>query len=132
MPIRSMTRPPHQSRLMATSVLALSVLVSMGADAAIYGFLDQGAVRYFRGDDARLMSANLDTVLAAPELNRRSEWRNPKTGSHGSAVAERGFNHDGMQCRRVRLVNHAGGIDGTTVADMCKLEESWKVLRLPE
>jgi hypothetical protein len=37
-----------------------------------------------------------------------------------------------MACRRVRVTNHARGIDDTATADMCQVDGAWKVLRLPE
>jgi surface antigen len=122
-------RPSRSLVLMLTLVAGL---VATAAGAQVYGFLEQGAVRYFRGDDARLMSENLDAVLATPGEDEPGEWRNPETGSHGSAVVERSFEHQGMSCRRVRLANHAGSIDDTSVADMCQVDDAWKVLRLPE
>jgi surface antigen len=122
-------RPPKDIRPPAAALL---LTLAAGAGASMYGFLDQGAIRYFRGDDAKLMAANLDAVLADPAHRPGRDWRNPQTGSHGSAVVLESFEHDGMQCRRVRVSNHARGVDDLTTADMCKLDGAWKVLRLPE
>jgi surface antigen len=113
-------------------LLVATGLLATGAAAAVYGFLDQGAVRYFRGKDAELMAQNLDATLADPAENATHEWRNGATGSHGRAVAIKSFEHDGLACRRVRVTNHAHGIDDTATADMCKVNDTWKVLRLPE
>jgi len=89
-------------------------------------------VRYFRGDDADLMLENLHAVLAESADNAAREWRNTATGSNGRAVVLKRFEHEGMNCRRVRVSNHARGVDDTVTADMCQVEGAWKVLRLPE
>jgi surface antigen len=115
--------------LALTGVLAL---LPAPSDASVYGFLDQGAIRYFRGDDATLMSQNLDAVLADTADAGPRQWRNPETGSHGNAEVVKTFEHDGMRCRRVRVHNHARGVDDVSTADMCEVDGSWKVLRLPE
>jgi hypothetical protein len=112
--------------------LLLAALLPAAVGASVYGFLDQGAIRYFRGDDTRMMSENLDAVLSEPADKSPREWRNPKTGSHGRAEVLHSFEHEGMQCRRVRVSNHARGVDGMSTADMCEVDGAWKVLRLPE
>ena len=139
-----MTRPAiHRPTLAAPlPTLLLSLLLAAGlplagvwapqAQAAVYGFLQQGAVRYFRGEDAELMMQNLEAALSAPTDDAPHEWRNPATGSHGRAEVLKRFEHDGMACRRVRVTNHARGIDDTATADMCQVDGAWKVLRLPE
>lgn len=111
---------------------ALALLPAAPAGASVYGFLDQGAIRYFRGDDAELMSRNLDAVLADPVDDAQQSWRNPATGSHGRAVVLETFEHEGMPCRRLRISNHAQGVDDVSTADMCNVDGTWKVLRLPE
>jgi surface antigen len=126
---RRVRRPPAP---VLALLVTLCVLIPALAAASVYGFLDQGAIRYFRGDDARLMSENLDAVLANPADKVPRDWRNPATGSHGQAEALRTFEHDGMHCRRVRVTNHARGVDGMSTADMCEVDGTWKVLRLPE
>lgn len=123
---------PASARRPLALLVTLCLLFPTLAAASIYGFLDQGAIRYFRGDDARLMSENLDAVLADPAEKVPREWRNPATGSHGRAEALSTFEHDGMHCRRVRITNHARGVDDVSIADMCEVNGTWKVLRLPE
>ena len=102
------------------------------AMGATYGFLDQAPMRYFSAEDIAMMSANIDAVLAAPDDNQQQTWRNDKTGNHGSAVSLRTFEEKGMQCRRVRIDNHAKGTDERSTADLCQVDGTWKVLRFPE
>lgn len=113
-------------------LLASLLLIPLIAEASVYGFLDQGAMRYFRGDDAALMSAAIDAALAEPADNKAQTWRNDATGSHGSATVVRSFEDGGRACRRIEINNHAGGADGRAVADMCRIDGVWKVLRMPE
>ncbi len=127
-------QPPGTAALSASKLTLLlsTALLATAAGASVYGFLDQGAVRYFRGDDAELMMQNLNATLADPADGATQAWRNSATGSHGRAGVLKRFEHDGMDCRRVRVTNHARGIDDTATADMCNVDGTWKVLRLPE
>jgi surface antigen len=115
-----------------SALLAALMLLPAIAHASVYGFLDQGAMRYFAGDDAALMSAAIDAALADPTGNQTQTWRNDATGSHGSATVLRSFEKDGRDCRRVEIQNHAGGMDGRAIADMCEMDGVWKVVRMPE
>jgi hypothetical protein len=126
------SRPRRHARPLVPTIILTTALMSTGVGAQVFGFLDQGAVRYFRGDDTGLMSNNLTSVLDEPDDDASGDWRNAETGSYGRAVVEKAFEHQGMACRRVRITNHAGGIDDTSVVDMCKVEGAWKVLSLPE
>ena len=102
------------------------------AVGAVYSFLDQTPMRYFTAEDSRLMSENIDAVLANPADNVSLGWRNDKTSSNGEAVSLRSFEHQGMSCRRLRIDNHANGADARTTADLCDVDGIWKVLRLPK
>ncbi len=126
------SRPRRHARPLVLTLTLTAALMPMGVGAQVFGFLDQDAVRYFRGDDTRLMSDNLTAVLDEPDDDASGDWRNPETGSYGRAVVEKAFEHQGMSCRRARISYHAGGVDDTSVADLCKVEGAWKVLRLPE
>jgi len=114
-------------------LLLCCLFVSAGAAVgAVYSFLDQAPMRYFNAEDTRLMSENIDAVLANPADNVSLGWRNNSTSSNGEAVSVRSFEHQGMRCRRLHIDNHANGADARTTADMCDVEGVWKVLRLPK
>ncbi|MGB5831242.1 MAG: hypothetical protein WBG92_04535 [Thiohalocapsa sp.] len=115
-------------------ILLLTLLAALSgtASAAVYGFLEQAPMRYFSAEDNAMMTANIDAVLAAPDDNAPRTWRNDKTSNYGSAVALRTFTHQEINCRRLRIDNHAQVGDGRTTADLCEVEGVWKVLRLPE
>ena len=114
------------------SFLACLLGLSGTVMGAVYGFLDQAPMRYFSAEDIAMMSANIDAVLAAPDDNQDRTWRNEKTGNFGSAVSLRTFEANGMHCRRLRIDNHAQGNDDRSTADLCQVDGTWKVLRLPE
>lgn len=116
----------------ANALFAAMLLIPALASASVYGFLDQGAMRYFRGEDAALMSAAMDAALADTADDQPQTWRNDATGSHGSVTVLRSFTDHGRDCRRLEISNHAGGTDGRAVADMCHVDGVWKVLRMPE
>ena len=117
---------------MLIPLLACLLVLSGTAMAATYGFLDQAPMRYFSAEDIAMMSANIDNVLADPDDNQEQTWSNDQTGNRGSAVSLRTFEEKGMQCRRVLIDNHAKGTDDRSTADMCQVDGTWKVLRLPE
>jgi surface antigen len=119
-----------------TRLRALALVALLGplpaATAAVYGFLDQGAVRYFNTEDTQLMSATIDAVLEAPADGEARTWRNENTGSHGSVTALRSFRKNDMPCRRIEIRNHARGTDDRSIADLCRVDGAWKVLGMPE
>jgi surface antigen len=119
-------------RSLSALLSALTLLVPTLAHSSVYGFLDQGAMRYFEGEDAVLMSAAIDAALANPSDNETQSWRNDATGSHGSVTVLQTFTDNGRHCRRIEIQNHAGGMDGQAIADMCQVDGVWKVLRMPE
>ncbi len=112
-------------------MLPMLALWAGAASASTYGFLDQGAMRYFSAEDTRLMSGTLNAVLTDPADRQPHEWRNDETGSRGSVIATATFTTDGLTCRRITIQNHARGIDGRSIADMCDVGGVWKVLRMP-
>ncbi|QQO53740.1 MAG: hypothetical protein N838_10635 [Thiohalocapsa sp. PB-PSB1] len=114
---------PLFSCLLATSGAAIG---------ALYSFLEQAPMRYFSPEDSKLMSDNIDAVLAVPDNDVPQAWHNDTTGNHGSAMSTRSFRHQNMNCRRLRIDNHASGVDARITADLCDVDGVWKVLRLPE
>jgi hypothetical protein len=105
--------------LLAVALLA----ISFAAPAQYMNFLKSTPSAYFKGEDQALMKKNTREVLDAPEARARKEWSNPKTGSSGLAEVRSAFTAtDGAPCKRLRIVNRAGGVENDATYAVCKFE----------
>jgi hypothetical protein len=101
--------------LLTQSVLAL---------AQPLPFMKSSPYASFKGKDYELMSANFKAVLESDETHVRREWSNSKTGSSGFAeVLSQFVATDGAPCKRMHLVNRAGGREGEATYAVCKYPE---------
>lgn len=137
MPIPSVNpRTPRannrRNRGWTAAILSGLILLPVGLSASVYGFLDQGAMRYFTPADLEQMSATIDQVLAAPEARETLTWKSTKTDAHGQVRPGKSFEAQGMSCRRIEITNSASGREDRSVIDMCNHEGVWKVLRMPQ
>jgi hypothetical protein len=108
---------------------ALLVIVPSLASAQYLKFLKDSPSAYFKGDDQQLMMKNVNDVLDSAGPHAKGEWSNPKTGSSGLAEVQSEFtNTDGALCKRLRIVNKAGGREGEAIYPVCKYEgRGWLV-----
>jgi surface antigen len=125
-------RAANRSRLLAALVLGALVTLPAGLSASVYGFLDQGAMRYFAPSDLEQMSATIDKVLAEPNASETLSWKSSESDAHGRVRPGKSFEAQGMQCRRIEITNFANGREDRSVIDMCNQEGVWKVLRMPQ
>jgi hypothetical protein len=105
--------------------LATAALLALcaGASAQHLRFLKSTPSAYFKGDDQELMKRNAREVLDSPTVPARQEWSNPKTGSSGLAQVRSEFTAtDGAPCKRLRIVNRAGGVENDSTYAVCKYE----------
>ncbi len=112
------------------TVLALFSSFSPTALAINLGFLDQAPIRFFTQSDTELMTRTVDDVLDSAADGETRDWRNEETGNSGDVAAIRSFNHQDMSCRQVRISNQARGTTGNATYDICKVDGTWKVLRV--
>lgn len=106
--------------LAATAVL---LAISFGAPAQHLSFLKSMPAAYFKGEDQQLMKANAREVLDSHDTRASREWSNPKTGSSGLAQVRSEFiATDGAPCKRLRIVNRAGGVENDSTYPVCKYE----------
>ncbi len=92
-------------------------------------FLKSTPAAHFKGEDQELMKRNAREVLESPEPRAIREWSNPKTGSSGLAQVRSEFiATDGALCKRLRIVNRAGGVANDSTYPVCKYEgRGWLV-----
>ncbi len=112
----------------------LGALISLpgGLSASVYGFLEQGAMRYFSPAELEQMSATIDKVLANPSASETLSWKSAKTDARGSVRPGKSFEAQGMPCRRLEITNFVQGREDRSVVDMCNQDGVWKVLRMPQ
>jgi surface antigen len=120
------------SRRWAAFFLGALICLPTGLSASVYGFLDQGAMRYFSPAELEQMSATIDKALANPKASETLTWKSPKTDAHGSVRPGKTFEAQGMPCRRLEITNFVKGREDRSVVDMCNQDGVWKVLRMPQ
>jgi hypothetical protein len=101
-------------------VLACAVM-PISAIAVNLSFLGNSPVSFFQPDDVDLMRKNAQEVLDSAQPNAKQSWSNPKTGASGFAQVTGQFTMaDGTQCKRLRVFNKAGGVEGVSTFPVCK------------
>jgi hypothetical protein len=104
-------------------LLACLLALSLTCAADNLRFLKSSPLAYFKGDDYKLMQKNATAALDSDEDHAKQEWNNPQTGSSGLAEVRSEFiNTDGAPCKRLRIVNRAGGMESDATYSVCKYE----------
>jgi surface antigen len=80
----------------------------------------------FDDEDLRLfLDACRKALNDAPE-NQPVTWENPKTKAGGELTVLKSFQWKGNPCKRVRVVNQAGGRKNDVVLNACKVDDRWR------
>jgi hypothetical protein len=104
-------------------LVAAMLVLACSASAQHLRFLKDTPAAHFKGDDQKLMQRNVQAVLESPAADASQEWSNPKTGSSGLAQVKGGFTAaDGAPCKRLRVVNRAGGLENDSIQVVCKYQ----------
>jgi hypothetical protein len=116
---------PHLGLLI---VLACA-LIPLPAVAVNLTFLGNSPVSFMQPDDVNMMRQNAEQVLESPQPNAKQTWSNPKTGASGFAQVTGQFKTaDGTQCKRLRVFNRAGGMEGESTFPVCKYpDRGWVI-----
>ena len=101
----------------------------MTASAGNLSFLDASPLAYFKPEDYDLMHQNALKLLDATGAQKKQSWSNTKTGASGWAEVRGQFTaSDGAHCKRLRVVNKAGGLEGDATYTVCKYaDRGWVV-----
>jgi hypothetical protein len=106
---------------LALLLLLSCTVIPLTATAVNLNFLGNSPVSFFKQDDAALMRKNAMEVLESPQPNAKQSWSNPKTGASGFAEVTGQFTTaDGTPCKRLRVFNKAGGMEGEATYPVCK------------
>jgi len=119
------SRPKSRRFQNAIRLVALMGLAAASgpAPAGNMSFLQDAPSSYFRGDDGDLMMKNARAVLDSSDPNAKQSWSNPKTGASGFAqVVGKFTGADGAPCKRLRIGNQAGGLQGEGTYTLCKYQ----------
>jgi len=101
----------------------MACIAPCASQAGNLSFLQDSPSSYFRGDDADLMMKNAQAALDSSDPNAKRSWSNPKTGASGFARVTGHFTAtDGAPCKRVRIGNQAGGLQGEGTYTLCKYQ----------
>lgn len=82
--------------------------------------------------DLSIMSSAIEETLAKVSDGDTHEWSNPETGAGGTLRPLSTSEHDGTQCRRLEVSNHARGRSARSVLDYCRQADgSWRLQSTP-
>ncbi len=108
--------------------IAIGLFISMPAPAANWSFLQDTAVSQFSEQDWELFSkAGHEALDEAPDGETRG-WNNPESGAFGTIQPLSSYQYLGMECRSTEFFNSVRNASGTSRFDLCKQEDSWKLV----
>src|SRR5262245_32891677 len=117
--------PMKLARIAACAALVAAGLPVHGQNL---GFLRDSPIQKMTPDDTKMMMRNSTEALNRNADGETSGWSNSKTGASGTATPLRTFTQKGMKCREIRYTNHAGGFNGETTFNLCRVASGeWKV-----
>jgi hypothetical protein len=120
---------PSIRSLILGGVATLLIATSMPATAGNLSFLTRSPVSYFNDEDMRLLKEAVLQVLDDKDARAKRSWSNPATGSSGTVEARGAFKTAaGVNCKRVRVTNHAKGVDGDSTYTVCQdADKDWAI-----
>jgi len=110
-------------------IVLACALIPLQAVAVNLTFLGTSPVSFMQPDDVNMMRQNAEQVLESPQPNAKQTWSNPKTGASGFAQVTGQFKMaDGTPCKRLRVFNRAGGMEGESTFPVCKYpDRGWVI-----
>jgi hypothetical protein len=115
-------RVPSPLRGLMTAVVC--AVIALPAGAVNLSFLGNSPLSFFQPADVDLMRKNAQQVLDSTQPSAKQAWSNPKTGASGFAQVTGQFTTaDGTQCKRLRIFNKAGGVEGEATYPVCKYSD---------
>jgi surface antigen len=121
-----------KTRRVALLMAGLSALVILAARPSLAGnltFLKQAPVSYFNDEDMRMLKEAVHQVLDDSNVRASKSWSNPETGNYGKVEGRSAFKTAaGVSCKKLRVTNHASGVEGQATYTVCKdPERDWVV-----
>lgn len=114
-------------------LLLLLSFASTGFSMGQWDWLNDTPVSKFNDDDWALLKTTGTELLDHGQDGEFGEWRNEKTGNHGTIKIVESGEHEGHPCRRVSFYNAAPdyGLSGRSVQTLCKQSDGvWKFVHV--
>src|SRR5262245_11020467 len=106
------------------------LMVSMtSAWAGNLEFLNKAPISFYNDEDIRMLKEAVTQVLEDKNVRATQDWSNPATGNHGKVEGRSAFKTaEGVDCRRVRVTNHAKAVDNQGTYTVCKVpDKDWVI-----
>lgn len=92
-------------------------------------WLNQSPARYFTDEDWKLSGEAADKALDTAKDGETVSWKNPTSGANGTYTPTSTTTEQGMTCREVKIVNHAGNVDASSFMKSCqKPDGKWALV----
>ena len=116
-------------RFIACLVLALTVSASYPCLAFNIKFLELDPIADFNDEDIDMMLDALDHTLKTGADGAEVEWKNDKTGNHGSITPLNSITQDGRDCRPTLIRSFSRTFSDSAQYLFCKDDDgSWRVV----
>lgn len=112
--------------------LGLAMAVPALVPALDLTFLDQAPIRFMSDGDIDRMEATVLEALDDAADGESRDWQGEESGHSGTVTAVRSFTEKDLACRRVEIVNRvpeAALGSATSMLDLCKIGDDWRILR---
>lgn len=119
---------PRRMALMMTVGWFVLLILTVPAGAAPMMFLKDTAISKMTKSDMELLRSSLNSALESTADGESLFWENSETGAKGVLTPQETYELDGATCRKLLIVNSAGGLSGKSVYDFCRQSDGdWKV-----
>ncbi|MCW8928929.1 MAG: RT0821/Lpp0805 family surface protein [Gammaproteobacteria bacterium] len=125
----------HQNKtklftIKTASVLCLIFMLTSNVSAVNMQFLKYSPVSDFTPEDFEMLQTTGKKALTDNKDGMTSEWKNPESKNSGSITPISSSTIDGMNCRKVKIINQAENKSGSAVFTFCQLPgNEWKILK---
>lgn len=109
------------------SFFILWMTFSQPAGSANFGFLYDTPAQYFTADDWKALEVAADKALNHLPNGKKLDWKNPRTGNHGSLMPLNTIKQHGTLCRDLQITNYARHRTDQYVFKFCQFKSGWKI-----
>jgi surface antigen len=114
--------------------IAIAVMVLLSATGLTLAstemrWLRDEPARHFTDRDWEILQQQTQEVLSSATDGETVEWTNPDSGAHGEMTPQSAAAYQGMPCRSMKMVNHAGNVSAESTFDYCQRPDgTWGLL----
>jgi len=123
-------------RSRSTAIKPLIALIALAAwlpdsghAAGEVAVLKDTVIAKFDDQDQKLLWARIDAALKAPQDGEPLDWKNDRTGASGTVTPLNRLTWEGLDCRRLKVVNRYRTMTGEGIYRFCeKPKGQWKLV----